>query len=138
MLAIKFKKVGKKKQHSLRVVVLEKRSKLDGRALDDLGWVNPDSKKWELNKERVSHWLSVGAQPTDSVHNLLVKSGVIQGPKIPLHKKAKVKEGESAPAQTAAAPTATAPKAEAPAPVAEAKVEAPAPEAKPETPAAEA
>lgn len=89
MLAIKLRRIGKKHQASFRVVVMEKRSKLNGRFVDDLGWLNPHTDKFELNKERARRWLKVGAQPTDTVHNLFVKSGILSGPKIPVHKTPK-------------------------------------------------
>ena len=90
MLSIKLKRIGKKHQPSFRVIVAEKRSKLEGRYVDDLGWLNPRGREFKINKERALHWLSHGAQPTDTVHNLLVKSGVINGPKRPVDKKKKV------------------------------------------------
>lgn len=85
MLAIKLRRVGKKGQASFRVVVAEKRSKLQGKFVEDLGWLNPHTDSFNLKKERVEYWLKVGAQPTDSVHNLLVKAGILKGPKIPVH-----------------------------------------------------
>lgn len=78
MLAIKFKRIGKKKQAAFRVVVAEKRSKLRGRSVEDLGWVNPRSDEYQVVAERVLYWLKVGAQPTPSVRNLLVKAGIIK------------------------------------------------------------
>jgi len=96
MLAIKFKRVGKRGQVSFRVVVAEKRSKLQSRYVDDLGWWNPRTDQYDVKKEKSEQWIKNGAQPTDSVHNLLVKAGVIKGPKIPVHGKAKGKaEGEA-------------------------------------------
>ena len=95
MLAIKFKRVGKKHQASFRVVVAEKRSKLNGRFVDDLGWFNPKTDAFEINKEKTMYWIGVGAQPTASIHNLLNRAGVIKGKKIAVHKKAKVKKGEA-------------------------------------------
>lgn len=89
MLAIKLKRVGKKHQTTFRVIVSEKRSKLDGRFTDDLGWVNPHNDTCKINKEAALHWISVGAKPTDTVHNLLVKEGIIKGEKISVHKKSK-------------------------------------------------
>lgn len=89
MLAIKFKRIGKKHQGSFRVVVMEKRSKLQGRFMDDLGWLNPHTDKFELEKKRAEYWLKVGAQPTATVHNLFMKAGVISGKKIAVHKKSK-------------------------------------------------
>jgi len=89
MLSIKLKRIGKKNQASFRVVVLEKRSKLNGRYVEDLGFLNPKSDEFNINKERVDYWLKVGAQPTDTIHNLLIKNGLIKGAKIAVHKKKK-------------------------------------------------
>jgi small subunit ribosomal protein S16 len=96
MLAIKLKRIGKKHQASFRIIVAEKRSKLQGRYVEDLGWWNPHSDKFEIKKERADYWVKNGAQPTDSVFNLLVDAGVIAGPKKAVHKKAK-KDEETAP-----------------------------------------
>ncbi|TRZ64895.1 MAG: 30S ribosomal protein S16, partial [Spirochaetia bacterium] len=97
MLAIKLKKIGKKHQPSFRLVVTEKRSKLVGRYVEDIGWLDPKSKEFKVNAERANYWIKVGAQPTDTVHNLLVKAGAIKGPKIAVHAKSK-----KAPAQPVA------------------------------------
>lgn len=106
MLALKLKRIGKKHQASFRLIVNEKRSKLDGKYIEDLGWYNPREDKFEFNKERISYWLKNGAQPTDTVHNLLITPGIIEGKKIAVHKKAKAKK-EAVPASAApAAPTA--------------------------------
>ncbi len=106
MLAIKLRRQGKKHQASFRVVVAEKRSKLDGKFVDDLGWLDPKSKKFELKKEKLEHWLKVGARPTPSAHNLLVRAGIIDEPKIAVHstkKSASSADGKNAPAQAAVA-----------------------------------
>ena len=57
MLAIKFKRVGKKKQASFRVVIAEKRSKLTGRFIEDIGWFNPHTDEFNLKNERVKFWM---------------------------------------------------------------------------------
>jgi len=101
MLAIKFQRRGKKHQASFRLIVSEKRSKLGGRFIDDLGYLDPRAKKFEVKKEKVEYWLKVGAKPTPSVHNLLVRAGVLSAPKIAVHKKAK-KTAEEAAAEAAA------------------------------------
>lgn len=85
------------------MIVAEKRSGMRGRSVEDLGWHNPLLKKTEIEKERVSHWLKVGAKPTDTVHNLLVSNGVIQAKKIPVHKKPKGKKEETGRAAPASA-----------------------------------
>ena len=86
MLAIKLKPVGRKSQITYRVVVAEKRSKLKGKYIEDVGWLNPYQKEFKINRARVEYWLKTGgAQPTDTVYNLLVKAGVIKGPKRAVH-----------------------------------------------------
>lgn len=89
MLAIKLKRIGKKHQASFRVVVMEKRSKLQGRFIEDLGWANPRTDENKVNAERASYWMKVGAKPTDTAWNLLVKTGVVRGKKIAVHSKSK-------------------------------------------------
>ncbi|MEK7169600.1 MAG: 30S ribosomal protein S16 [Patescibacteria group bacterium] len=106
MLAIKLKRIGKKHQGSFRIVVTEKRTKLNGRFTDDLGWVNPATDKFDLDKKRAEYWLKVGAQATPTVHNLLVKAGVVSGKKIAVHKQSKKKAEEAKAAPAAAAPAA--------------------------------
>lgn len=91
MLTIKLRRIGKKDQASFRIIVSEKRSKLDGRYVEDLGWLNPRNDEVKVNKERTEYWLKNGAQPTDTIHNLLVKIGLIKGPKRAVHAKTKKK-----------------------------------------------
>lgn len=88
MLAIKFKRIGKKGQPSFRVIVAEKRSKVDGRFTADLGWYNSRTDQFNIKNDSAKEWILKGAQPTDSVYNLLVKAGVIIGAKKSVHKKA--------------------------------------------------
>lgn len=101
MLAIKLSPVGKKKQISYRIVINEKRSKLNGKCVEDVGWYNPHTNKFSIKAERVKYWLASGAQPTDSVHNILVTAKLIEGAKIPLHKKSK--QEPKAPTETQSA-----------------------------------
>lgn len=51
----------------------EKRSKINGRFIEDLGWFNPHTDKSRLDIERVNYWVKNGAQPTSSIKNLLKK-----------------------------------------------------------------
>lgn len=89
MLAIKLKRIGKKHQSAFRVVVTEKRSKLRGRFVEDLGWIDPRTGEFKVEKARIEHWMKSGAQPTETVHNLLVRAGAIKGKKIPVHRTKK-------------------------------------------------
>lgn len=75
MLSIRMTRVGSKKKPFFRVVVTEARSKRESDFVESLGTYNPRVKpaQVELNKERVNHWLSKGARPSDSVRTLLAK-----------------------------------------------------------------
>ncbi len=90
MLVIRFKRTGRKNQPSFRVIVTPKQAGGPaGKPKEYLGWFNPFSKAFELKKERISFWLSRGAKPSGTLHNLLLKAGLIEGKKIPLHGKEK-------------------------------------------------
>lgn len=100
MLMIKFSRRGKKNQPFFRIIVLEKSKDPWGDFLEDLGFLNPLTKKVSLKVDRIKHWISKGAQPTGSVHNLLVKEGVIKADKVKvtkIHKKKTEKEKEERP-----------------------------------------
>lgn len=89
MLSIKLRPIGKKKQVSYRISVMPKRSKLRGKFVDDLGWYNPHTNLFKVEKERALAWLQKGAQPTDSVHNIFVSAGIKEGEKKAVHAKSK-------------------------------------------------
>ena len=73
MLAISLVRMGAKKNPFYRVVVKEKRSKRDGKYIETVGTYNPmtDPAQVELKHDRVQYWLSVGAQPTETVASLI-------------------------------------------------------------------
>lgn len=123
MLAIRFKRIGKKHQAAYRVVVSERRSKLLGTHTEDLGFYNPHAKQAGLKVERITYWLGVGAKPSVSVHNLFVREGILTGKKIAAHNQPKVSaeaaaasekaEASAKPEETApATPSETAPEAQ--------------------------
>ena len=96
MLAIKLQRIGKKHQPGYRVVVAERRSKMIAPPVEDLGFYDPLSKAAGIKKERVLHWISVGAQPTVTAHNLIVKQGILSGAKMAVKmKKAVAKTAEA-------------------------------------------
>ena len=97
MLAIRLTRKGKKNQPFFRVIVIDKRSSTrGGRAVEDLGYKNPLTKKISINKERVLYWLKSGAQPSATVHNLLVSEKIIEDKKIHVSKLSKKKKAEIA------------------------------------------
>lgn len=118
MLKIRLSRTGKKNQPSYRVVVQEHTAPIKGRFVDNLGFYRPaeDPKVFQVDMEKINHWLSVGAQPSDTVAGLLKRQGV-EGmdkyiePRNKQAKKKKVVEEKPAPA-AAPAPVAEAPAAE--------------------------
>ena len=102
MLAIKLQRVGKKHQPSYRLVVAEKKSKMAGPPVEDLGTYNPFTKAAVFSKERILHWVKMGAKPTVTVHNLLVGQGIVSAPKTAVKMRKKAAPEEAAPAPTLA------------------------------------
>jgi small subunit ribosomal protein S16 len=81
MLAIRLQRIGRKKHPVYRVVVSEKTKDMYGNHLEILGQYDPHSKESVLKDERIKHWISVGAQASESVSNLLIKEGLLEGKK---------------------------------------------------------
>jgi len=104
MLVIRLKPVGRKHQISYRIVVTEKRSKLNGPYREDLGFYNPRTDKFSVKTERAKYWLSIGAQPSDTVYNIFVDAKVLPGPKkavkIKIKKEATETSNEAAAAES--------------------------------------
>jgi len=98
MLTIRLTRKGKKNQPFFRVVVIDKRSSSKGgRAVEDLGYVDPLTKRKNLKKERILYWISKGAKPSATIHNYLVSEKIIDAKKINVSKKSK----KPAPIETA-------------------------------------
>jgi len=90
--------------------VAEKKSKMAAPPVEDLGSYNTFNKQATFKKDRVIYWVGVGAQPTITVHNLLVKGGVLKAKKLPVKMKKAVEKSavEVAPVATEEAPVAAA------------------------------
>jgi small subunit ribosomal protein S16 len=94
MLVIRLIRTGKRNAASFRVILVEKTaSPKTGKFLEILGNYNPRLKELNLKKDRIKHWLAQGVKTSDTVHNLLVKDGIIKGPKI--KKKLKSKKAKT-------------------------------------------
>lgn len=134
MLTIRLTRKGKKNQPFFRVVVIDKkRSSKGGRAVEELGYVDPLKKRKSLKKERILYWISKGAKPSPTMHNYLVSEKIIDAKKIHVSRISKKKQAEIAAAKVAATPAPVAAAAPA-APTVEAQKDLPAPvvEVKPE------
>ncbi len=93
MLVIRFFRAGKRNQPFFKIVVTDKKNApRGGRFVEEVGFFNPLTKEKNMKAERIKYWLSKGAKASDTVHNLLVKSKIIEGKKIPSHKIIKKSE----------------------------------------------
>lgn len=74
---IRLKRMGKIRSPHYRIVVMDARTKRDGRAIEEIGIYHPKNEPSviEINSERAQYWLGVGAQPTEAVVQLLKHSG---------------------------------------------------------------
>ena len=114
MLAIRMTRHGTKKRPFFHIVVADSRSPRDGRFIEKLGTYNPllpreHETRITLDKERIAHWLKVGAQPSDRVAKFLANAELMkprerrEQTKKPLP-KAKAQERAKAAAEAAAKP----------------------------------
>ena len=147
---LRMKKLGRTHRPFFRICAADCRSPRDGKVIEELGTYDPMIKETDarvsMNNERVDYWLSVGAQPSQSVKTFIKKYGT-NGTHLEAQAAAveKLKLRPTAPAPVAIPlPTkedpaaAEAAAAEAEAPAADAKAEASAEEAKADAPAKEA
>jgi small subunit ribosomal protein S16 len=138
-LKIRLARGGAKKRPFYRIVVAEASAPRDGRYVERVGTYNPmvpkdHEQRLTLNGERISFWMSKGAQPTERVHKMLASAGLMAAPALrdqpkksaPGKKRA---EREAAAAEAAEAAAAAA-EAEAAQAAEEAVAEAPAEEEK--------
>ncbi len=80
MVKLRLRRMGANDQPFYRIVAVDARVKRDGKYIESVGWYDPkpDPSKINIDTERAIYWLSVGAQPTDTVRSLLRKAGFLQ------------------------------------------------------------
>ncbi|MEZ4562445.1 MAG: 30S ribosomal protein S16 [Thermomicrobiales bacterium] len=78
MVKLRLRRMGAKKRPSYRIVAADSRSPRDGDFIETVGFYDPltEPSTIKVDIERARHWLSVGAQPTDTVRSLLTRAGV--------------------------------------------------------------
>ncbi|MFH1252990.1 MAG: 30S ribosomal protein S16 [Candidatus Uhrbacteria bacterium] len=81
MLSMRLTKVGKLNRPEFRLIVVDKHKDPWGKAVEILGNRNPRTKENTFKVERIKYWLSKGAQPTATVHNILVDMKLMEGKK---------------------------------------------------------
>lgn len=75
---LRFQRFGRKKAPFYRLVAIDSRDRREGRPLERLGFYDPLKKETSLNAPAIKKWLAVGAQPTETVANLLKKAMVLE------------------------------------------------------------
>lgn len=78
MIKLRLKKYGKKREHSYRIVAMNSDSRREGRPLEELGFYNPRTDETRLDVPAITRRLEQGAQPTDTVRNILKKANVLE------------------------------------------------------------
>ena len=78
MVKLRLKRYGKKREVSYRIVAINSRSRRDGRPLEELGFYNPRTDETRLNVPAIVKRLKEGAQPSDTVRNILNKAKVFE------------------------------------------------------------
>ncbi|MGK7899433.1 MAG: 30S ribosomal protein S16 [Xenococcus sp. (in: cyanobacteria)] len=78
MVKIRLKKFGKKREASYRIVAIESKRRRNGRPIEELGFYNPRTDETRLNVPAIVKRLQQGAQPTETVKNILTKAKVFE------------------------------------------------------------
>ncbi|MEE3002366.1 MAG: 30S ribosomal protein S16 [Planctomycetota bacterium] len=79
MVVLRLKRMGRRHSPFYRVNAMDKRSPRNGRVIEELGWFDPkasEDQQHSLKNDRIDYWLSVGAQPSDTVRSLLKRAGI--------------------------------------------------------------
>lgn len=74
MVRIRLKRTGTRNSACFRVVVMDKRSSRDGRAIEELGFYDPKSKEEKLNLERVDYWVGCGATMSETAEDIVKRA----------------------------------------------------------------
>ncbi len=115
MLKIRMQRTGRINMPSYRIVVTEHaRGPKAGKFVERLGSYDPKTKQRTLSEDRVKYWMSVGAQPSATMHNMLVSLGILNAKKInvlPAFVEKKVEAAVEVPTSTAEVPAESAPEA---------------------------
>lgn len=81
MVRIRLKRMGRRNRPFFRINAIDKRTQRDGKVLEYLGWYDPvakdPTKQLMLKEERIKHWLDHGAQPSDTMNDILAKRNLI-------------------------------------------------------------
>ena len=75
---IRLKRIGRRNRPFYRLIVIDSRKQRDGAAIEEVGWYNPidEGHSYDLKGDRILHWLSQGAVPTNAAHKLMRRAGI--------------------------------------------------------------
>lgn len=142
MVKLRMQRHGRSHRPFYRIVAVDARFKRNGKYLERLGWFNPTpgegEESVEINADRVKHWLSVGAQPSDTVRDLLADRDLLTPKLVKQREMDRKMDNVRREKKEAAAKAADEAKAAAEAAAAKAEEEAAAKKAAEEAAAAEA
>lgn len=119
MVRIRLKRMGRRNRPFFRINAIDKRTQRDGKVLENLGWYDPvakdPAKQLVLKEDRIKHWLEHGAQPSDTMNDILAKRNLIDAAAWAKVRKQRVakKVAKMAADKAAAAAAASAAPAEA-------------------------
>jgi small subunit ribosomal protein S16 len=77
MLRLRLKRTGRKRSPSYRLVIMESKSRRDGRPVEEVGYYDPLTKNYKFDVDKIKKWLNYGVQPTQTVSSLLKKAKII-------------------------------------------------------------
>lgn len=80
MVRLRMQRFGRRNRPFYRLAAIDQRTRRDGRVIEQLGWYDPmakEGKQYDLNGERIKYWLSVGAQPSETVMDTLARHGMV-------------------------------------------------------------
>ena len=78
MLKLRLKRIGRKRSPSYRLVIMENSFRRDGRPIEEVGYYDPITKKYNLDGQKIKKWLNEGVKPTKTVLNLLKKADILE------------------------------------------------------------
>jgi small subunit ribosomal protein S16 len=108
VVRIRMQRHGRRNRPFYRISAVEKLTRRNGPVIESLGWYDPlasdPAKQLNLNEDRIKHWLSKGAQPSDTVRDFLAKRGLVDVKAWEADRAADRKAAEERKAKAAAAP----------------------------------
>ncbi|MGE4198819.1 MAG: 30S ribosomal protein S16, partial [Phycisphaerales bacterium] len=83
MVRIRMQRMGRRNRPFFRINVIDEQTRRDGKVIEQLGWYDPiakdESKQVQLDEDRAKYWLSQGAQPSDTMMDMLSKRKLVDG-----------------------------------------------------------